>query len=93
MHMYCKAYLLKDLRQFEGWSEKYQEGEEQLPDDHLGFVWDDFTVTKAALSGDQHGYIYDNVTPEWKAFCKDVLNFEIPEDLRELYQEAGAVAE
>lgn len=83
MHNYCKAYKLKDVRQFSGWTEKVPDGGEPLGDDDLCFVWDDYTVTKGALSGDQHGYIYDDVTPEWKDFCHNTLHFEVPEDLRE----------
>jgi hypothetical protein len=89
MRKYCKAYKLEALRQFSGWTEKTPEDGSTLTDEDICFVWDDFTVQAKSPFSEQ-GIIFDNVTPEWKAFCKDTLNFEIPEDLRYAYEEEEA---
>ena len=44
---YCKAYHLKDLRQFSSWIEKLEENEPELSDDDIVYLWDDFTVVKS----------------------------------------------
>ena len=89
MRIYSKAYQLRDVRKFAGWTELHQEGEEPLNDEDLCFIWNDFTVTKRGLSGDKNEeyIIYKTVTPEWQEFCKTTLVFEIPEDLRKLADE------
>lgn len=91
MRKYCKAYHLKDLRQFPSWS-AYQKEDEELTDESIVYLWDDFTVVKSPVLADQ-GEIWHNATPEWETFCKETLHFEIPEDLRYAYapegQEAG----
>lgn len=93
MHKYCRAYHLKDLRRFPSWKE--QQEEEELTDDTVVYLWDDFTVVKSPVMADQ-GVLWQDVTPEWETFCREILQFEIPEDLRYAYQqepEKQAVAE
>ncbi|GHO80012.1 hypothetical protein KSD_77830 [Ktedonobacter sp. SOSP1-85] len=87
MRKYCKAYYLKDLRQFTDWTEKQDASETALSDETVVYLWDDFTVVKSPVIPDK-GLIFDAVTPEWQAFCKETLAFEIPEDLRYAYQQA-----
>ncbi len=87
MRKYCKAYHLKDLRQFSSWTEKHEEHAEELSDDTIVYLWDDFTVVKSPVIPDK-GLLFDNVTPEWQEFCKTVLNFTIPQDLRYAYEQA-----
>jgi hypothetical protein len=86
MRTYCKAYHLKDLRQFASWTEKHEENEEALSDEDIVYIWDDFTVVKSPVIPDK-GLIFDEITPQWQAFCKETLQFEIPEDLRYAYEE------
>jgi hypothetical protein len=82
---YCKAYYLKDLRAYSDWTEKRQENEPELTDEDVVYLWDDFTVVRSpVLPG---GVIFDEVTAQWQDFCKAVLRFEIPEDLRYAYEE------
>jgi hypothetical protein len=79
MRRYCKAYTIGTLRQFGGWAELPEPGT-ALADDAICFIWDDYVVR----SGDPFqdgGSIFDSVTPEWRAFCSDVLRFDVPEDL------------
>ncbi len=88
MRKYCKAYYLRDLRQFPAWTEKHEESEPALSDNDVVYLWDDFTVvTSPVIPG--KGLLFDTVTPEWKRFCAETLHFEIPEDLRYAYEQAG----
>jgi hypothetical protein len=81
---YCKAYYLKDLRQYSEWTEKREESEPELLDEDVVYLWDDFVVVRSpVLPG---GVIFDQVTEAWQEFCKTTLGFEIPEDLRYAYE-------
>jgi hypothetical protein len=85
MRKYCKAYHLKDFRQFSGWAEKREEGEPELSDDTICYLWDDFIVVRSPIQ--DQGVIFDTITPEWQDFCATVLHFTIPEDLQYAYQQ------
>ncbi len=85
MKKYCKAYYLKDLRQFSNWSEKREANEEELQDDSVVYLWDDLTVVRSPVIPDK-GLVFDTKTPEWQNFCVETLRFEIPEDLRYAYK-------
>lgn len=91
MRNYSKAYVLKDLRAFDGWTENEREGAEELTDESIVFVQDDLTVVDEKMLFEDEledkDYIYNAGTDEWKGFCKDTLKFEIPEDLRYAYEE------
>jgi len=84
---YCKAYHVKDLRQFSGWTEKREESEPELTDEDIVYLWDDFTVVRSPVIPNR-GTVLDEVNPEWQEFCKTTLHFEIPEDLRYAYEQA-----
>ena len=86
MRKYCKAYYLRDLRQFSNWSEKSEINEPELTDEDVVYLWDDFTVVRSPVIPDK-GLIFDGITPEWQRFCAETLKFEIPEDLQYAYEE------
>lgn len=84
---YCKAYQLKNLRRFSGWSEgktNWKEsddaanGGESFSDEDIVFVHQDLTVTQSMFHNEN--VIMGNVTPEWTAFCTDDLGFKVPDD-------------
>jgi hypothetical protein len=85
MRKYCKAYQLKDLRGFSGWTERLEGEDQALSNEDIVYLWDDFTVVKSPVQ--DKGVVFDAVTPEWQDFCKTTLNFEIPEDLRYAYEQ------
>lgn len=85
---YCKAYHLKDLRQFSNWVEKDEASE--LTEDDVVFLWDDFTVVKSPVV--PGGTIFDAVSPAWKEFCQTTLGFKLPEDLQYLAPDGQAKA-
>ncbi|MCG6136124.1 MAG: hypothetical protein MET45_15985 [Nostoc sp. LLA-1] len=90
MGKYCKAYSLKKLREFSQWTEcaentkkeqKEVEGEKiesnrELTDDDFLYLQENYVVTDGIFKDEN--IIFDNVTPEWKDFCHNILDFEIP---------------
>jgi ankyrin repeat protein len=91
---YCRAYSLKDLRQFSGWPqdqpvsgeqekagnvEDAASSEEQALEEETAFLHHDFTVTKWMWRNED--VIFAQITPEWKDFCLNVLNFKVSDDL------------
>lgn len=86
MKKYCKAYYLKDLRQFSDWSVDRKEEEAELTDEDVVYLWDDLTVVKSPVIPDR-GLLWDTVTPAWQDFCHATLQFSIPEDLRYAYEQ------
>lgn len=88
---YCKAYYLKDLRQFPTWTEdriNWKENtngthgktqDEGSPMAEIAFIHQDYVVTKSMWHDEN--IIFNQVTPEWQDFCSNVLKFKVPDDL------------
>lgn len=90
MGKYCKAYPIEKLRQFSQWTEKTEntrketqtvEGKEievnrELTEDDFLYLQENYVVTDGIFKDEN--IIFDNITPEWKEFCDNVLNFEVP---------------
>ena len=72
---YCTAYHLGDLRRYSAWTSDAQE----LNDDDVVFLHQDYTVTKSMWSGEN--VIFSDVTDQWKEFCKNELRFAVPDTL------------
>ena len=84
---HCRAYLLARLREFPGWIEKPEnariirdevDGEvvqvlRVLTDATYVYLQGNFTVTDGIFIDEN--IIFDKVTPEWIAFCRDVLGY------------------
>ena len=91
MGIYCKAYLLGDLRAFAGWSENAMEARQLettaghasaprvLGDEDVVYVQEDYVVTDGIFKDEN--VIFERVDDAWLAFCKDRLGFAIPEDV------------
>lgn len=91
MGKYCKAYSLKKLREFGGWTEKAKnarkgkkevDGKEvqvirELTDDDYLYLQENYVVTDSIFKDEN--VIFDDVTPEWIKYCQEVLKFEIPD--------------
>jgi ankyrin repeat protein len=91
---YCKAYHLSDMRQFPGWTESQinwkesnqggrknsgaalEDGDSQY---EIAFIHDDLTVTQSMWRAEN--VIFNQISPEWEEFCKNILNFRVPDDL------------
>lgn len=93
MGRYCKAYGVEQLKQFAGWQprldalaplENEEDGSEQprtaLADDDYLFLQENYVVTDGIFLDEF--VVFDQVTPEWKAFCTETLAFEIPDYAR-----------
>lgn len=89
---YCRAYYLRDLRRFGGWSENHVHGPEDgsagdadggaegsLDDETIVYVHQDFRVTRSMWHDED--VVFDQVTPEWKDFCEHMLEFAVPDDI------------
>lgn len=90
MGKYCKAYPIQKLRQFSQWTEnadntrkekkevdaKELEINRELTDDDFLYLQENYVVTDGIFKDEN--IIFDNVTPEWIDFCKNILLFEIP---------------
>ncbi len=86
--MYSKAYPLKSLREFAGWSEgriNWKEGDEAdgagdpPADEGVVYVHHDLSVTQSMWHGEK--VIFNEVSPEWEEFCRNALGFQVPDDL------------
>jgi hypothetical protein len=86
---YCKAYLLGQLRKYEqwreerhGWIDEEHPVGQPLSDELVVLVHDDFTVTTGIARNEN--VLYRDVTPQWESFCREQLEFSIPDDVRPL---------
>jgi hypothetical protein len=84
----CKEFPLSQLRQFSGWTEQSHnarkirievEGEteevvRELTNDDYLYLQENLTVTDGIFL-DEH-IIFANDTPEWREFCKNVLEWD-----------------
>jgi len=85
---HCRAYPLSRLREFPGWTEKPENARRiekelhgetvQAPRDLTNadyvYLQGNFTVTDGIFIDDN--VIFDEVTPEWIEFCRNVLGYE-----------------
>ena len=91
MGSYCKAYPIEMFRAFSGWEENSQnlrkekkevdgkeveERRELSENDHF-YLQENLVVTDGIFIDEN--IIFDNITPEWEAYCKDDLKFEVPD--------------
>jgi uncharacterized protein len=90
---YCKAYQLKDLRQYPKWSEsklnwkndKKADSDDKENDidtfseDDVVFLHQDYIVTQSIWHDEN--VIFNQMTSDWVAFCTETLKFKAPDDL------------
>ena len=104
MGSYCKAYLAKQLREYDGWKEDTSalrketqevDGKEvevqrdSIDDEDILYLQETYVVTDGIFIDEN--VVFDDVTDEWKAFCHDTLEFEVPEyEVPEIPQAADA---
>jgi hypothetical protein len=86
----CRAYPLSVLRQFPGWAEKPEnartireevngetvEVPRNLTDEDYVYLQANFTVTDGIFIDEN--IIFNQVTPEWIEFCRNVLDYQPP---------------
>lgn len=87
MGAYCKAYQLKQLRQFEQWPRSLaatrqepqnddRETQRPLNDEDVLYLQETYIVTDGLFLN--QNVVFDAVTDAWKDFCDRVLDFKIP---------------
>jgi hypothetical protein len=74
MGKYCKAYLAEQLQQYPLWQ---AQATEAVVADQVLYLQENYVVT-GGIFKDEH-IIFDQVTPEWQAFCQTTLQFEVPD--------------
>jgi hypothetical protein len=87
---YCKAYPVENFREFNSWTENLENLRKERKEidgkeaevrrtlrerDHF-YLHENFTVTDGVFIDEN--IIFDNVTDEWIAFCKETLKFKVP---------------
>ena|SRR5262245_24262918 len=91
MGNYCKAYPVNSLRQYNGWSEKIEnirlekkeidgkltEVKRYITENDYFFLQENYTVTDGIFLDEN--IIFDQVTLEWIDYCKNTLQFEVPD--------------
>ncbi|NJL35431.1 MAG: hypothetical protein HC840_22090 [Leptolyngbyaceae cyanobacterium RM2_2_4] len=87
MGKYCKAYLVKQLRQFDHWSEQQTYPEQpdeqttdvnqELAEEDILYLQENYIVTNGVFPNEN--IVFDQVSPEWIDFCQTVLNFSVPD--------------
>lgn len=86
---YCKAYPLEKCRSFKGWKEKKELSaeissepgsipgrEQQALCPRYLYIHEDLVVTESIWINKD--VVFDDVTPEWAAFCANQLQFAVP---------------
>ena len=91
MGRYCKAYLAERFREYSGWEENLQnlrtvkktEGREEveiqrlsIEDKDVLYLQENYVVTDDIFKNEH--IIFEKVDDDWKTFCTDVLQFDIP---------------
>ena len=90
MGKYCKAYPISRLREFGQWSEHSENARKQrssidgvevevarkLVESDFLYLQENYVVTDGILLDEN--VIFDDVTSEWKDFCQNILEFEVP---------------
>jgi hypothetical protein len=96
--LYCKAYSVADLRRFPEWrenpgslrAEPDEAGPRTLTDEDFLFLHEDLVITDGVFR-DEH-IVFDAVTDNWIRFCKEDLQFAIPDDVKAMQEEESANA-
>jgi hypothetical protein len=82
MKQYCKAYHLADLRRFAGWKEVPPADGSRLTDETIVYLWDDLSVVASPVAPER-APLWESRSGDWERFCREELEFAIPEDLRD----------
>lgn len=90
MGIYCKAYVLADLRGYSKWGERAGAARpaavdgavsspRALTDADIVYVQENYVVTDGVFK-DEH-VLFDAVDADWIAFCEQRLGFAVPADV------------
>jgi hypothetical protein len=75
---YCRAYELRELRRYAGWTEApsadMDASGDDLTDDLVVFVHRDCSVTRTIWP--HESMLFDGRSEDWRRFCRDTLRFD-----------------
>lgn len=87
--LYCKAYRVRDFRKFPEWHDDgvtvvgdlddVSAPARPIEDDDVLFLHEDYSVTDGLFS--ESKTVFADGDEEWRAFCRDTLEFSVPDDL------------
>jgi hypothetical protein len=90
MGKYCKAYKLRNMREFIDWSENVEDARvetkkiddkeaqerRKLNDDSIIYLQENYVVTDDIYL--QENILFNTISPKWKGYRENVLKFVIP---------------
>lgn len=80
MTIYCKAYRLGDLRNFADWPKLASEHEKELEGETVVYITEHYRVCEDCLNlDDSQSFLLKEPTEAWQRYCREKLNFEMPE--------------
>lgn len=88
MPRYQRAYVLGELRLFEGWPPS---AGAELTAEALVFLDEDLRVHTSAVN-DAASLLFSSDAPSWRKFCTEVLHFEVPDWEKEAAEVRAALA-
>lgn len=83
MGKYCKAYPMERFREYSKWTENPAAPGANTTEQAGGegnkyfFLHDTYIVTRGVYVDEM--IVFDSVTEDWIAFCREKLQFEVPE--------------
>jgi hypothetical protein len=92
--LYCKAYSVAELRRFPGWktnpnslrpADSGEATARTLTEEDYLFLHDDFAVTDGVFRDEY--IVFDSATEDWMRFCKEELQFAIPDDVKAMLED------
>ncbi len=78
MSAYCKAYLASSFRAYEQWTEP-ESAAAADSEEPIFYLHDNYVVTDGIYLDEN--VVFDRVTPEWERFCRETLQFAVPDDV------------
>lgn len=68
---YCKAYPAEKFREFNGWTQQRETTTK------VWFLHESYAVTEGIYPNEE--VIFDATSDEWKQFCREKLQFNVPQ--------------
>lgn len=79
MAVYCKAYRIGELRQYNSWSKLAKDREQDLADETIVYVTQDYRVVEDCLSIEEEKHVLlTEPNTDWQDYCQSQLGFQTP---------------
>jgi hypothetical protein len=92
MGRYCKAYPIDAFAKYERWPAEAAPAPAADGEDDAGyyFLQENYTVTRNVFL--DCDIVFSEDTPEWRKFCTETLQFDIPDDIPDPVETAAQPA-